>query len=195
MSKVTADTSTPTNPWTLNTRRIVVAGVLAAITILLGVTGLGLPPVPNISGKATFEHIPAIVGAVLEGPIVGLITAGVFGLVSFFYILPNYLIALARVPIGLTSWLIFIALRRVNRDLAAAAAGVVGALTNTVFVVGLAVLQGIVPLQFVVTIIPQAIFEAIIAAILLVIIVRAVSIVQGRLVRAPETTSRDQLPF
>jgi uncharacterized membrane protein len=131
LSKIVEQPSTP-GPWSLTTRRIVTAGVLAAITIILGVTGLGLPPIPNLSGKATFEHIPAIIGAVLEGPLVGLATAFVFGLVSFFYILPNYWIALARVPIGLTAWLAFAALRRFNRDVAAAVAGVVGALTNTV---------------------------------------------------------------
>ena len=171
------------------------AGVLAAITLILGVTGHGFPPIPNISGKATFEHIPAIVGAVLEGPLVGLATAIVFGLVSFFYILPNYWIALARVPIGLTSWLAFAALRRFNRDVAAAVAGVVGALTNTVCVLTLAVVTGLIPLQAVPAIIPQAIFEAIVAAILLVLIARAVYIVQGRFVRAPETKSRDELPY
>ena len=194
MSKVTTESST-TSPWSLNTRRIVTAGVLAAITIILGVTGLGLPPVPNLSGKATFEHIPAIVGAVIEGPVVGLLTAAVFGLVSFFYIVPNYLIALARVPIGLTSWLAFVALRRVNRDLAAAVAGIVGALTNTILVLTSAVLTKLIPLTAVPAIIPQAIFEAVIAAILLVVIARAVYIVQGRFVRAPDTKPRDQLPY
>ena len=194
MSKIAEQSSTP-GPWSLTTRRIVTAGVLAAIILILGATGLGFPPIPNLSGKLTFEHIPVIVGAVLEGPIVGLATAVVFGLVSFFYILPNFWIALARVPIGLTSWLVFAALRRFNRDVAAAAAGVVGALTNTVFVLTFAVWQHIIPLQAVPVIIPQAIFEAVVAAILLVLIARAVYIVQGRFVRAPETKSRDELPY
>ncbi len=194
MSKAPSTLVTP-GPWTLTTRRIVTAGVLAAITIILGVTGLGFPPFPNISGKATFEHIPAIVGAVLEGPIVGLVTAAVFGLVSFFVILPNYFIAIARIPIGITSWLAFIALRRVNRDLAAATAGVVGALTNTVCVLGAGGLTGLIPVKTLPVFIPQAIFEAILAAILIVVIARAVYIVQGRFVRAPETKSRDELPY
>src|SRR5206468_9832597 len=161
-------------PWSLTTRRIVTAGVLSAIIFILGITGFGFIPVPNISGRATIEHIPVILGGVLEGPVVGLATGIVFGLISYFYVLPDPFIALARVPIGLTSWLVFVALRRFNRDVAAAAAGVVGALTNTVFVLTFAVWQRIIPLQAVPVIIPQAIFEAIVAAILLVLIARAV---------------------
>jgi hypothetical protein len=44
-------------------------------------------------------------------------------------------------------------------------------------------------------ILPQAIAEAIIAAILTTVIAGAVQIVRGRYVRAPETKSRDQLPY
>jgi uncharacterized membrane protein len=185
----------PANPWSLTTRKIVTAGVLAAITIILGISGFGFIPVPNISGRATIEHIPVILGGVLEGPIVGLATGIVFGLISYFYVVPDPFIALARVPIGLTSWLVFIALRRFNRDLAAAVAGIVGTLTNTVLVLTAAVWRGLLPLKFIPTIIPQAIAELIIAAILTTVIARAVYIVQGRFVRAPETKSRDELPY
>jgi len=51
-------------PTTLNTRRIVVSGVLGAIAILLGWTRIGYIPVPNLAGNATIMHIPVIVGAV-----------------------------------------------------------------------------------------------------------------------------------
>src|SRR5262249_59255025 len=68
------------SPTTLNTRKIVVAGVLGAIAIVLGVTRLGFIPVPNVSGNATIMHIPAIIGAVLEGPVVGVLAGGGFGL-------------------------------------------------------------------------------------------------------------------
>jgi uncharacterized membrane protein len=49
----------------INVRQIVVAGVLSAIAIVLGVTQLGFIPVPNLSGSATIMHIPVILGAVL----------------------------------------------------------------------------------------------------------------------------------
>jgi len=200
LSKSTSEVSTP-GTWTLTTRRIVTAGVLAAITIILGVIpGIGFIPIPNMSGSATIEHIPTILGGVLEGPLVGMITGLVFGLLSFFRAtLPLFkdpLVAIVpRILIGLTAWGTFAALYRANRDLAAGAAGFVGSATNTIFVLGFAVLRGYLPLPVVVTIIPQAIVEAIIAAILTVIIVRAVYIVRARLVRAPDTKSREELPY
>lgn len=199
MSKVPIESST-TNPWSLTTARIVTAGVLAAITIILAVIpGLGFIPVPNISGRATIEHIPTILGGVLEGPIVGMVTGLIFGLVTFFFvplaIKDPIVIILPRIFIGLTAWLTFIALRRLNRDAAAAVAGFIGAATNTVLVIGLAIARGYVPFAVIPVILPQAIAEAIIAAILTVIIARAVYIVRGRFVRAPETKSRDELPY
>ena len=66
-------TSTAASSNVLNVRKIVITGVLAAIAILLGVTRLGFIPVPNVSGNATIMHVPAIIGGVMEGPIVGLV--------------------------------------------------------------------------------------------------------------------------
>lgn len=199
MSKVPVETST-SNPWSLTTARIVTAGVLAAITIILAIIpGLGFIPVPNISGRATIEHIPTILGGVLEGPVVGMVTGLIFGLVTFFFvplvIKDPIVIILPRIFIGLTAWLTFIALRRLNRDVAAGAAGFIGAATNTILVVGLAIARGYIPVAVVPVILPQAIAEAIIATILTIIITRAVYIVRGRFVRAPETKSRDELPY
>ena len=55
----------------LSVRKIVIAGVLGAIAILLGWTRLGFIPVPTAAGNATIMHVPAIVGGILEGWIVG----------------------------------------------------------------------------------------------------------------------------
>ncbi len=41
----------------LTVRKIVIAGVLGAIAILLGVTRLGYIPVPTAAGNATIMHI------------------------------------------------------------------------------------------------------------------------------------------
>jgi uncharacterized membrane protein len=174
--------------------------VLAAITIILAVIpGLGFIPVPNISGRATIEHIPTILGGVLEGPIVGMVTGLIFGLVTFFFVpLPikdPIVIVLPRIFIGLTAWLAFISLRRFNLDVAAGVAGFIGTATNTILVLGLAIVLGYIPFSVVPLILPQAIAEAIIAIFLTVIITRAVYIVRGRFVRAPEKKSRDELPY
>lgn len=200
MSKMTATSST-TSPWTLTTERIVIAGVLAAITIILGVVpGIGFIPIPNMSGSATIEHIPTILGGVIAGPLVGIISGLIFGIVSFtratvpFFKDPSVSI-LPRIFIGLVAWAVFAGLVRFNRDVAAAVAGFAGAATNTILVLGMLVWRGYLPPVGILPIIPQAIVEAIIAAILTVILVRVFFIIQGRYVRAPDTKPRDELPY
>ena len=71
------------------TRTIAITGMLSAIAIVLGLTPLGLIPVPTLAGKATIMHIPVIVGAIIEGPIVGMFVGFIFGLISFTT-LPTY---------------------------------------------------------------------------------------------------------
>lgn len=200
MSKATVNTST-TSPWTITTERIVIAGVLAAITIAIAlIPFIGFIPLPNISGGATTEHIPTILGGIIGGPIVGIFTGFIFGIMSFTRatspLFKDPLVAiLPRLFIGLTSWAVFAALVRVNRDVAAVVAGVVGSLTNTVLVVGMLLIRGYLPPVAVLPIIPQAIAEAIVAAILTLILARVFYIIQGRYVRAPETKARDELPY
>lgn len=63
-----------------STREITVTGLLFAITIVLGVTGLGFISVPPF--KSTIMHIPVIIGAILEGPVVGAMIGLLFGLFS-----------------------------------------------------------------------------------------------------------------
>ncbi len=60
------------------TRKIVITGVLSAVSIFLGITRLGF--IPWLSGASlTIMQVPVILGAVLEGPIVGLAIGLVFG--------------------------------------------------------------------------------------------------------------------
>ena len=201
MRKISTSSSTD-NPWTLTTQRIVIAGVLAAITIILGVVpGLGFIPLPNISGSATTEHIPTILGGIIGGPIVGMFTGLIFGLLSFlratlpFFKDPTVAI-LPRIFIGLTSWATFAALVRFNRTAAAAIAGFVGSATNTILVVAMIIIRGYLPAQVIIPAVAlQALLEAIIAAILTVILAEVFYILNARLVRAPDTKPRDQLHY
>ncbi len=161
----------------LSVRRIVITGILAAIAILLGVTRLGFIPVPNLSGNATIMHVPAIIGGVLEGPIVGLLVGGIFGLFSFLQatvpLFKDPLVSiLPRLFIGVVAYYSYIALKK-NEYVALVVAGVLGTLTNTVLVLGMAVLRGYLPAAAVVPIIPQAIAEMVIAAIITVAVVAA----------------------
>ncbi len=103
-----------------NTRRIVTAGLLLAITLLLTLTRIGLIPVPTPAANATISHIPAIIGGILEGPIVGLVVGLGFGFSSFAAatvpMFKDPMVAiLPRMFIGLASAGTFLALRRANK--------------------------------------------------------------------------------
>ncbi len=123
------------------TRQITVIGMLSAISIVLGATGYGFVPLPLI--KATIMHVPVIIGAILEGPIVGLTLGLIFGLFSIIqnitnpsllsFALINPLVSvLPRMLIGVTAYYVYkipvTKLETVKTGLAA----VVGSLTNTV---------------------------------------------------------------
>ncbi len=183
----------------LNTRQIVIAGVLGAISIVLSVTRLGYLPVPNLSGDATILHVPVIIGAVLEGPVVGSLVGLIFGIFSLIQggpLFANPLISVVpRILIGITSWLAYRSLQKVNVDVAAAVAGIVGTLTNTILVVGGLVSFGLIPAAVVVTILPQAGVELVLAAILTPLVVRGVHLVRSGRTTATERTPRDTSSF
>lgn len=48
----------------LSVRQITMIGMLSAISIFLGLTGLGFIPIPPV--KATIMHIPVIIGLLLK---------------------------------------------------------------------------------------------------------------------------------
>ncbi|HET8843883.1 MAG TPA: ECF transporter S component [Ktedonobacteraceae bacterium] len=188
--------------WRLTTERIVTTGVLAAITIVLGVVpNIGFIPLPNATGSATIEHIPTILGGVIGGPVVGIISGLIFGLVSFFRATTPFfkdptVAILPRLFIGLTAWAAFASLKRINRDLAAGVAGFVGAATNTVLVVTMLIVRGYFPAQVIIPVVAvQALIEAIIAAILTVILARIFFVLENRLVHAPDSKKREELPY
>ena len=164
---------------TLNTRRIVVSGVLGAIAILLGWTRIGYIPVLNLAGNATIMHVPVIVGAVMEGWLVGAIIGLLFGISSFALatvpLFKNPLIAiLPRVAIGFTSYFAYAGLRKWNNYAALVGAAIVGTLTNTILVLGLAGLFNYIPWVGIPPILlTNALPEVIIAVILVVAIVAA----------------------
>ena len=101
-------------------RRVVIAGVLLAITLLLVFARIGMIPVPTPAANATIAHIPAIIGGVLEGPLVGLIIGLGFGFASFMNAgIPMFkdpLVAiLPRLFIGVTAAWTYMGLRRAGR--------------------------------------------------------------------------------
>ncbi|MBN1221095.1 MAG: ECF transporter S component [Anaerolineae bacterium] len=162
----------------LDTRKIVITGVLAAIAILLGITRLGFIPVPNISGNATIMHVPAIIGGVMEGPVVGLLVGLIFGIFSWLQatnpMFADPIVAvLPRLFIGVTAYYSYALFKNWNEYVALVVAAVVGTLTNTILVLGAIVLRGYLPVEALIPIIPQAIAEVIIAVVITVTVVMA----------------------
>jgi len=133
----------------LTTRQMVMAGLLGALSFVMGYVFpvLGFIPVPTPAGSATIMHIPAIIGAVVEGPVVGTFVGLIFGILSFMRAtVPAFadpLVAvLPRLFIGVSAWLAFVGLRRLGTAWALVGAAVVGTLTNTVLVLSMMVLRG-----------------------------------------------------
>ncbi|MEA1939241.1 MAG: ECF transporter S component [Candidatus Caldatribacteriota bacterium] len=158
----------------LTTRQMAISGMLGAIAILLGVTRLGFIPVPTPAGHATIMHIPAILGGILEGPVVGALTGLIFGIYSFTNatnpIFADPLIAiLPRIFIGVTSYYAYKYFRK-----STILAAVVGTLTNTVGVLGLATLRGYLPAKVSLTVgFVHGTPEVIVAALLITVLVKA----------------------
>ena len=68
-------------------RKLAIIGVLGAISAVLGMTPLGFIPIGPT--RATIMHIPVIIGAIMEGPIVGGFVGLIFGLFSIFQAITN----------------------------------------------------------------------------------------------------------
>jgi uncharacterized membrane protein len=168
----------------LSVRSIVITGILAAISMLLGLTRIGYIPVPNLSGEATIMHVPVIIGAVLEGPVVGTLVGVIFGITSMLQgggtIFADPLVSvLPRLFIGVAAYYSYVALRGTNEYTAIIVSSIVGTLTNTILVVGMLIVRGYLPAAAVPTLIPQVIAEIVIAAIITVAVVAAWKNIDG----------------
>lgn len=71
----------------LSIKKIAIVGILGGLSIALGLTPLGFIPVGPT--RATIMHIPVIIGAILEGPLVGGLIGLIFGLTSIFQAITN----------------------------------------------------------------------------------------------------------
>ncbi|ADL08800.1 ECF transporter S component [Thermosediminibacter oceani] len=133
--------SSRTKGTVLRAKSLAIAGVLGAVSIVLGMTPLGFIPVPTAAGHATIMHIPAVLAGVLEGPVTGGLVGLIFGLHSFIRmgspLFADPVIAvLPRIMIGVVAHLAY----RLTGSVALAAA--LGTVTNTAGVLGLAVVRG-----------------------------------------------------
>jgi uncharacterized membrane protein len=130
-----------------NVRKMVVISMLSGICLFLGLTGLGFIPLPLF--KLTILHLPVIIGAIIEGPVVGGTIGLIFGLFSiyqnitaptpmspFFY---NPLVSvLPRILIGVISYYVYKIIRAKvkNIKVSISIAAICGSLVNTIGVLG-----------------------------------------------------------
>jgi uncharacterized membrane protein len=139
-------------------RKIVTGGVLSALLIVLGATGLGFIMLPL--GAITILQVPVIIGAVLEGPVVGIFTGLLFGVFSIVqaaisavtpadlaFLHYPWIAIVPRILIGPAAWLVYSVISGrlflsgaepgpVREGAATAAAAIAGSLVNTILVLG-----------------------------------------------------------
>ena len=156
----------------LSVRQITVAGMLSAISIVMATTPLGY--IPLGIANATTMHIPTIIGSILEGPYVGTFIGLIFGVSSFIRqntpLFADPVVAiLPRLLIGIVAYYTY------KLTKSSGFAAIAGTLTNTVGVLGLAVLKKYLTVQVaLMVVLKNTIFEVVIAVILTTIIVKSV---------------------
>jgi uncharacterized membrane protein len=188
-----SDTS---NGWT--TRRLVITAMLIAVSIVLAIP-INAGPITSLGfitlGPAiafTFMHVPAIIGAILEGPVVGAIVGGAFGLFSLFLAgqqpagSPNAIFTdpvisvLPRLFIGPVAWLVWRALKGINPFVGLIGAAVAGTLTNTILVIGaISVRLGVPFFPTLASVAVNVVIELIVASIIVVAVVGALRGITG----------------
>lgn len=108
----------------LSTKRLAIIGMLGGISAILGLTPIGFIPIGP--ANATIMHIPVIIGAIIEGPVVGALVGLIFGIFSIiraitaptilsplFY---NPLVSvLPRVLIGITAYYSYVLFKKMGK--------------------------------------------------------------------------------
>jgi uncharacterized membrane protein len=141
-------------------KKIAVAGVLSSVVIVLGITGLGFILLP-FGAAITILQVPVIIGAILEGPLVGLFIGLLFGIFSIIqssiiaaspvdmaFVTYPFIALIPRILIGPTAWFLYtlISGQLWNKkesqpsgmvtSIAVIIAAIIGSLVNTVLVLG-----------------------------------------------------------
>ena len=133
----------------LNVRKMTVIGVLSAISIMMSMLPF-IGYIPIGPTKATIMHIPVIIGAIIEGPVVGATIGLIFGLTSLWnamtqptitsiFFLNPLVSILPRVLIGVVAYYVYQGIYKRSKKVYAAGfmAGLIGSLANTVGVLGM----------------------------------------------------------
>jgi len=132
----------------INLRQMTVIGLLSAVSIMLSMTPLGFIPIGPVN--ATIMHLPVIIGAIVEGPIVGAAIGLIFGVTSLIraitaptivsFVFMNPIVALVpRVLMGVLSYYVYKLILKATKKvyLSGLVTGLIGSLMNTCGVLGL----------------------------------------------------------
>ena len=126
-----------------------IIGVLSAISIMMSMLPfIGYIPIGPI--KATIMHIPVIIGAIIEGPLVGATIGLIFGLTSLWNAITqpvllsplfiNPLVSvLPRILIGIVAYYVYQGVYKLSKKVYASGfvAGIMGSIANTAGVLGM----------------------------------------------------------
>jgi len=162
----------------LTARQLTVAGLMTAMTVLLGATRWGFIPLPTPAGAATIMHIPVVIAGMLQGPVIGGFVGLLFGISTIPFLGDLRVVIPARLFIGGAAWLAFVGMLAIARKLwpgdrprgalglAGIAAGVAGTLTNTLGTLLLAVQFGYIePAAAVTIVLVQGVPEMLVAGL------------------------------
>lgn len=130
-----------------STQKLVLTGMLVAISIILDATPIGTIRLPIVS--ATIAHVPTIIGGMTGGPLVGGIVGLSFGLASLIrnltqptsilsFAFMNPLVSvLPRLLVGVMAYYGYYGIRKFANDYISIIAGaMIGSCTNTALVLG-----------------------------------------------------------
>ena len=145
-------------------RELTIIGLLAGITIALGVSGYGIIPLGPLN--VTTLHVPTLIGAIVEGPKVGAFVGFIFGCYSLWQNItaPNILSplfinpiisVLPRILFPVLAYLVYLLLWKAPQGPRIIVSAFMGTVFHTIMVMGLiflSVTHGI----------PEAVFAAVI---------------------------------
>lgn len=128
------------------TRKLTSFAMLTAISIILGFTPFGIIPIPPVG--ATIMHIPVIITAILEGPILGALMGLIFGIISLinaiikpsalsFAALNPIVSVLPRILIGIVTYYVYKGIPLKNESVKVGVSAALATLMNTIGFLGM----------------------------------------------------------
>lgn len=127
-------------------RKLTTFAMLTAISVILGFTPLGFIPIPPVG--ATIMHIPVIITAILEGPVLGALMGLIFGSISLinamikpgplsFAALNPMVSIFPRIFIGVVAYYIYKRIPFKNENIRIGISAAIGTLMNTIGFLGM----------------------------------------------------------